>query len=37
LLSFNPFLPRAGPDAQGCIFMELDHKWNPARYSVICH
>lgn len=37
MLSFNSFLPQAGPDAQGCIFMDLGHKWDTAHSLVTCH
>lgn len=37
IFSFNSFLECSEPDAQGFIFTELDHKWDQAPCSVICH
>lgn len=37
IFSVNSFLEGSEPDAQGFISMELDHKWDQARCSVICH
>lgn len=37
IFSVNSFLECSGPDARGFISMELDHKWDQARCSVICH
>lgn len=35
--SFNSFLESSEAVAQSLIFTELDHKWDPACCSVICH
>lgn len=37
IFSFNSFLECSEPDARGFMSMELDHKWDQARCSVICH
>lgn len=33
----NSFLEGSEAEARSFIFTELDHKWDPARCSVICH
>lgn len=37
ILGFNSFLECSEPDAWDFIFIELDHKWDQAPGSVICH